>query len=310
VVDGMPIPAIALASIAAGVMGLVHLGAFELPIADLQAAAIPMDPFPATGATSAAVLAIAAVAAGRIRGWPIALQASVLAAGGIVVYAVPFLIDRWAVAEAWAGLAIGAVATQRVPALRSFLFRLTAYGLALLATLVALSVAPPARLAVQEAGVDPAVMLQSILALGSCLIAGVALAATERDRRVAIGLWIAVGVGLVYAASVAVVDLVGFVTMDQMAIDERRTLGQTALTLLWAVLGIVGFVVGLARRVPLLRQAGLALLAITTVKVFVFDLAALDVAYRVISLVGLGIILLAGAWLWQRAQGAPGGDAA
>jgi hypothetical protein len=37
-------------------------------------------------------------------------------------------------------------------------------------------------------------------------------------------------------------------------------------------------------------------------KVFLFDLAALDVAYRVISFIVLGLLLLASAWLWQRAQ--------
>ena len=37
-----------------------------------------------------------------------------------------------------------------------------------------------------------------------------------------------------------------------------------------------------------------------TAKVFLFDLAALDVAYRVVSLIALGLLLLASAWLWQR----------
>jgi len=39
-----------------------------------------------------------------------------------------------------------------------------------------------------------------------------------------------------------------------------------------------------------LRRGGLALLALATVKVFLFDLAALDVAYRVISLFVLGLL--------------------
>ena len=50
-------------------------------------------------------------------------------------------------------------------------------------------------------------------------------------------------------------------------------------------------------------------MALATAKVFLFDLSALDVAYRVISLFVLGLLLLASAWLWQRNQrAAPAGE--
>jgi uncharacterized membrane protein len=68
------------------------------------------------------------------------------------------------------------------------------------------------------------------------------------------------------------------------------------------VTGVVAFVAGLRRRTAELRQAGLGLLGLATAKVFVFDLAALEIAYRVISLVALGLLLLASAWVWQRLQ--------
>ena len=68
----------------------------------------------------------------------------------------------------------------------------------------------------------------------------------------------------------------------------------------WAVIGVVAFVAGLRLRIDDLRHAGLALLALAAAKVFLFDLSALDVAYRVISLIVLGLLLLASAWLWQR----------
>jgi uncharacterized membrane protein len=34
--------------------------------------------------------------------------------------------------------------------------------------------------------------------------------------------------------------------------------------------------------------------------VFLFDLATLTSVYRVVSFVGLGVLLLAGAFIWQR----------
>jgi uncharacterized membrane protein len=66
------------------------------------------------------------------------------------------------------------------------------------------------------------------------------------------------------------------------------------------VLGVVGFVAGLLVRRIDLRQTGLGLLALTTLKVFLVDLSSLDVAYRVISLIALGVLLLGSAWAYGR----------
>jgi len=51
------------------------------------------------------------------------------------------------------------------------------------------------------------------------------------------------------------------------------------------------------------RDAGLALLGLATAKVFLLDLAALDVAYRVLSLAALGLLLLVSAWLFTHFRG-------
>ncbi len=84
-----------------------------------------------------------------------------------------------------------------------------------------------------------------------------------------------------------------------------KTQGQVALSVTWAATGAIAFVAGLRSRIAELRQGGLALLALAAGKVFLFDLAALEVAYRVISLIALGLLLLASAWLWQRLQPRP-----
>ena len=70
----------------------------------------------------------------------------------------------------------------------------------------------------------------------------------------------------------------------------------------WAVIGSVVTVIGLrVHRAPM-RLAGLALLGVVTMKVFVVDLAALDIAYRVLSFAALGVLLLAAAYLYSRMQ--------
>ena len=57
---------------------------------------------------------------------------------------------------------------------------------------------------------------------------------------------------------------------------------------------------GLVLRRASLRFAGLMVLTLATAKVFIIDLASLDVAYRVITLIVLGLLLVASAYAWTR----------
>jgi uncharacterized membrane protein len=148
----------------------------------------------------------------------------------------------------------------------------------------------------------------AVVALGSVLLAAIALARWGPPDPRRPWLWVAIGIGAVYLASVALMDAISRLTIG-LDPDERRTIGQTALTLLWAGIGIGAFIVGLRGGRYEWRLAGLALLAVATVKVVLVDLSDLDVAYRVVSLIGLGLVLLAGAWLWQRARVRVDGDA-
>ncbi len=83
---------------------------------------------------------------------------------------------------------------------------------------------------------------------------------------------------------------------------------QLSLSIIWTVYGGAMLAVGIWRGNRLLRIMALGLLGLTIVKVFLFDLSALDKIYRVISFVVLGAILLAVSFLYQRLQvRAPGG---
>ncbi len=73
-----------------------------------------------------------------------------------------------------------------------------------------------------------------------------------------------------------------------------------SLTVLWAVyaVGIIG--VGIAMRAGRVRLAGMALLAIPLVKLFVFDIFLMERGYRVAAFVTLGGLLLATGLVYQR----------
>jgi uncharacterized membrane protein len=73
-----------------------------------------------------------------------------------------------------------------------------------------------------------------------------------------------------------------------------------SLSMVWMVYGGAMLVIGLWRRNKLLRMMALALLSITIIKVFFFDLSSLERLYRIISFIVLGVILLAVSFLYQR----------
>ena len=73
-----------------------------------------------------------------------------------------------------------------------------------------------------------------------------------------------------------------------------------SLTAVWAVYAVAGLVIGIARRWRYVRLGALVFLAVPIVKVFAYDVFKLEMAYRIAAFVGLGLLLLASAYLYQR----------
>lgn len=73
-----------------------------------------------------------------------------------------------------------------------------------------------------------------------------------------------------------------------------------AVSVTWAVYAAIVLTVGFARRLPAARLAALGLLAITLGKVVMFDLSMLDQLARILAFIGLGVVLIAGAWAYHR----------
>ena len=295
-----------LAALAAGAFAALHVLLIELPLGLFGRVTPPEIPFTDAGAVAALILVLATLATGTLVRGAIARRTSILIAGGIVAYAVPFEVYAWAVSVLWVGLGGLALTLIRVDRGGRDVFLVAAGVMVAGAGAVAIAiVAPPSRLIVGSVALEPIVLLQSIVALGAFVAGLVAIARTAQDESWARWVWVTAGVSLLYLLSIAVVGAVATQVGGSTATEELQTQGQVALSVLWAVLGLSAFVVGLRLRIDDLRHGGLALLALATAKVFLFDLSALDVAYRVISLVALGLLLLTSAWLWQRFQPRP-----
>jgi uncharacterized membrane protein len=103
-------------------------------------------------------------------------------------------------------------------------------------------------------------------------------------------------------AATAAVYLPSLAIVSAFEGDELEP-GQTPQVLLsafWAVVGLTGIVLGLLRNVRLLRLGGLALLLLAAAKVFAYDLSELESIYRALSFIALGLLLLGGAFAYQR----------
>jgi uncharacterized membrane protein len=241
--------------------------------------------------SAAGILAVAAVAAGAAisarladRRRRVGLDVLALA---LLVYLSVLALDGVALTAALAGQAAGLAALARRDRDPVAVYAAAAFaGLALLDALTVL--APPTALLDGLAHPLPAAGALAAAA-GALALAARAL---PRDGRAALG-GAAAGTVL-YLASVELVSAV-----------QPALTAQTLLSVLWGVVGVALVVAGLVRDDRVLRRAGLGLLALTAGKVFLYDLSALDSLARVGSLMGLGVLLLAGGFAWQRVRPLP-----
>jgi uncharacterized membrane protein len=100
---------------------------------------------------------------------------------------------------------------------------------------------------------------------------------------------------IVYLFSVAIVDQLGVAPDGSPQQD-----GQVILSAVWSLTGLGALIYGLLRDDRRLRLGGLGLLGIAVFKVFFYDLSELESIYRVLSFIALGLLLLAGAFAYQR----------
>jgi uncharacterized membrane protein len=206
----------------------------------------------------------------------------------------PGLVAAWAAASA--GLAFMATRVDRgsAPALsdaqRLLIGAFGFLGLAILHMLVV--EAPPNAIAegVPDLGA-------SLVAIACC--AGAALACWYWGREVEPKAATVAGyvgaTGFVYLGSVSIIDVIG-----DNAGGEARQIGQAWLSAFWTATGLGAVVWGMVRRSPQARLGGLALLAVAIVKVWTYDLSELEETARALSFVALGLLLLAGAFAYQR----------
>jgi len=94
----------------------------------------------------------------------------------------------------------------------------------------------------------------------------------------------------------------------EAATNDLENLEQMFLSTGWLVYSIGLMGIGLLRRVRTLRMIAMVLFGIAILKIFFYDLSFLETIYRIVSFIGLGIILLTVSYLYQRYRGVILGD--
>jgi uncharacterized membrane protein len=166
--------------------------------------------------------------------------------------------------------------------------------------LVADAIAPVAR-AWSTGGTTPPVF-------NSAAIAGAAL--------IALGAWLIrrataevreAGGVFVVALAFAWLNVEALRAIDAFAagLADLATAKQVALSVLWAITGLVSVVVGFARDLRPLRYAALTLLGVTLAKILLVDLAQVQPVYRILSFLAVGGGLLCVSLVYHRQEHLP-----
>ena len=214
------------------------------------------------------------------------------AAAGAELLGNPWLALAWSVA--------GALLAWLALRTREPRFSVASGALIALALLYVIgSEVPPGDLFMAEA--RPAAGLVSLVFVTLGVYAFAAHLEAGRWRE---GAWWAAGALTLYAASVAILGLSQWVAADDdKSVEDAFQRGQTAMSSFWAIVGLALLVIGLRKGWRDFRIAGLALFAVALAKIFVYDLANLSAVARALSFLGVGLVLLLAAFLYQRFGG-------
>ncbi len=95
-------------------------------------------------------------------------------------------------------------------------------------------------------------------------------------------------------------EFIGRPNIDFIDLHRNDIERDFTFSALWMAYGAMLMVVGFVRRSAFVRWQALVLIAFTIGKVFVYDVSQLDRAYRIVSFMVLGVLLLAISFVYQR----------
>ncbi|MGH7398965.1 MAG: DUF2339 domain-containing protein, partial [Candidatus Rokuibacteriota bacterium] len=132
--------------------------------------------------------------------------------------------------------------------------------------------------------------------------------ATAQAAAIGRGLSGAAGLALLFVLSVNWTRYQGVLQADARGsgrsrlVSELRWRTQIGLSVLWTLYAAAALAWGFFRSSAAVRYGALALFGLTVIKVFAVDLGAVKTAYRILSFLILGIVLLLVSLAYQRSR--------
>lgn len=83
-------------------------------------------------------------------------------------------------------------------------------------------------------------------------------------------------------------------------VEVLKNLKQLALSGIWLIYSILLMIWGIMKKIKPVRYVSLGILGIAIFKIFVVDLSFLGQLYRIISFIGLGVIMLSASYFYQK----------
>jgi uncharacterized membrane protein len=293
-------------------LGLGGHSAIALLVAVSQAT--PLD-FPDLADQVGATIALAAAAGGMFTSarltagsslpWRPLLNALGLS---VVAYVTAINIQGAGLVIAWATEAAALAGIARRTGEKVAAYGSLAFLAAAAAHILAVE-APPQALTLGVPSLSAAAVAIGTWAASCTLIARARL--TVDGQQIAAVLLGVAAVAVLYLASAMIITV--FQPIPTGGTDVSlplavRQQGQLVLSALWGVSGVSAVILGLRRNLRLVRLGALALLLVTAAKVFFYDLSTLESVYRIASFIVLGVLLLAGAYAYQRLRPSPPPD--
>jgi len=273
-------------------LAIAHTLLFDAPVEALgEDASVSYGPLVAIVVSAFACARLAKDGEGR---WRIVADAAAVAA---LAYTTALALDGPALVVAWVvqGVALLPIARRTGDDLAAsgvFVFLGLALGHA-----VMYEARPDALVDGVESLPDAALALAAVVG-GAIVVARARLGWASVPSHL---IWLGAGAAAVYLASIGIVDSFQSGEGAYGGLDAGdRQQGQAVLSAFWGVVGLGLLWLGLSRDERAVRLAGFGLLAIAVGKVFIFDMSSLDSGYRVLTFILLGLLLLAGAFAYQR----------
>jgi uncharacterized membrane protein len=223
---------------------------------------------------------------------------------GLITVAIPIRLDRHAITIGW--LVESAALLWVAGRLKSDLLNAFALGALVLGV---------GKLLLVDDFVPVTLLFNNRMAVYAIAIAALAYAAyrnashqNETRRTVGAAAIVALNVVALRALSLEISDYYARQMEAGNYLSPRALLQKRSLLIardftysaLWMAYGALLMMIGFWRNSAFVRWQALALIALTIVKVFVYDTSQLDHIYRIVSFIALGVLLLVISFAYQR----------